>query len=248
MNVVVVTGTQCTAGSVRQFLDHLGRRGLPAVVHQPFGRTVDQAARHLVTTTDNTDGPVIVVGHSLGGTVALAAARLAPGAFAGLVIVATNPAAPRDDQLRTWDRHERLARTQGPAAVAREMIPALFGPDNGSPEWRRRAALAQDMATETGLPTFLDQLAIQRSRMDEVPPLGRLSVPLLVVHGACDRLVSLADAVTARRTAPRSQLRILPCGHMVPLEQPVELADVVADWTASLRRPAPAAVTPAVTA
>ena len=60
--------------------------------------------------------------------------------------------------------------------------------------------------------------------------LSRLDVPLLLLHGTADALVPAAAALEHHRIAPRSELRLLPGGHLLVVREPVVLAAAVEDF------------------
>jgi pimeloyl-ACP methyl ester carboxylesterase len=67
-----------------------------------------------------------------------------------------------------------------------------------------------------------------RLRTDYTPLLHRLTPPVLVVHGAHDRLVPLAAARRAARRIPRARLAVIAdAGHWSQRERPALVNDLV---------------------
>ncbi|WP_172669670.1 alpha/beta fold hydrolase [Arsenicicoccus sp. oral taxon 190] len=178
-------------------------------------------------------GPLLLVGHSLGGTVALASARMRPDVVRGMVLLATNPAAPSQDQMDAWAAQELRASAEGPTPIAESILERLLGPDDGTHRWRHDADLVREMAAETGLQGFIDQLGIQRSRVDELPGLACYDGPVLAVGAVNDALVPPGSHAAIATAAPRGQARLLPGSHMFVLHAAERIAVEIASWYSS---------------
>jgi pimeloyl-ACP methyl ester carboxylesterase len=50
--------------------------------------------------------------------------------------------------------------------------------------------------------------------------LEKISVPTLVLHGKYDRAIPISFAIRAASVIPQAQVRILDCGHFIPLNRP----------------------------
>lgn len=177
-------------------------------------------------------GPIGLIGSSLGGMVAMAWAAHHPGDLAACAVLNTSAGGCGGPMLRlrpagwrmllsarsactTLEREERAlalicARedVRGPAAV--EFARALD--EGGTPT--RRVAYRQMLA----------------ARAFRAP--ARLDVPLLVLSGACDRLVSpRCSALLATRL--HADHRHHPtAGHEVAIDEPEWSADRIAEWAA----------------
>src|SRR5262249_44235538 len=93
-------------------------------------------------------GPVVLGGLSMGGYVALSFAERHPARLRGLVLADTRSEADAPEAKANRDRMANLARTQGAAAVAEQMLPKLLSDETRArrPEVVdevRRIALAQ---------------------------------------------------------------------------------------------------------
>jgi 3-oxoadipate enol-lactonase len=70
-----------------------------------------------------------------------------------------------------------------------------------------------------------------KDRIDSMDTLRRFDKPVLVVHGADDQLVPVAEAHTMAEVLQNSQLEILEAaGHMVNMEQAEKFNKVVAEF------------------
>jgi pimeloyl-ACP methyl ester carboxylesterase len=213
------------------------------------------------------DGPVILMGNSMGGMISLLEAAAAPAAVAGLILVdAALPIVPaRPDPTVTalftayatpvlggllMQRRRRLAPE---AAVAATL--ALCCVDAARIPAGVLAEHVEVARRRTGF-TDLDRdfLAAARSVVSTSGylrggpyrrGLRSVAAPVLMLHGDRDRLVPLAAARSAARQNPSWSLVVLPdVGHVPQLEAPAETARVILDWLDTAGRPAARAATP----
>lgn len=174
----------------------------------------------------------LYVGLSMGVPTGLAALRLDPGRFGGLILV--------DGQARSaasgaafWDERIALARRNGMPALANATVRRWLRPERlGTP----RAARLEAMIAATPLDGFVAAAAALR-RYDESAGLDRIAVPTLLVAGADDGAMpetmrALAAEIPAARFAA-----IPDCGHVPVFERPdaflVTTADALAAWEAT---------------
>jgi pimeloyl-ACP methyl ester carboxylesterase len=73
-------------------------------------------------------------------------------------------------------------------------------------------------------------------RRDGYADLERIACPSLVVACRQDRLRSLAESERMAQHLPHARFAILDdCGHMAPLERPLELTALLASWIEEAR-------------
>jgi len=178
-----------------------------------------------------TDGPVAVIGHSMGGRVALEAAAQAPDRVRRLVLLDTGAGGPsaaeRPGRMKLVD----LARAQGMRAVCDAWLPPMLAP-----------ALRGDAALVRGIEAMLDRctpdiFAAQQKalleRTERVPLLPKLGCKVLVATGSEDEWASPRQHAEMAAAIPQATLRIVSgAGHMLPLEKPDLLADLLVRWLA----------------
>lgn len=191
--------------------------------------TLPQMAQALL---DEHAGPLVLVGHSMGGMLALHAVRLAAARVVGLALLGTTarPDTPEVVQLR------RDACVQFAAGrldeVLRANVAFAFHPEHaGNP-----AMVARYFAIvrRAGAEQLIAQNQAVMSRDDSRPHLAAIDTrtcPTLVLCGEADALTppevsrEIADAV------PGARFEVLPrCAHMLTLEQPAAVAERLAAW------------------
>ena len=188
------------------------------------GNTMDAWAAAVLQSFS---GRAVLVGASMGGYCAVAAARLAPERVAGIVLAGSRP--DPDSPERRAKRAETIAiaRDRGAQGIWEAMRDLLFNEGTDPDLVARAKAMALDR-TEDELVTALEAI---RDRPDSTDAYGALGERRLTLVGDRDPFVSVDDA---RGFDPAAV--VLPgCGHLPSLERPAEfdelVREAVARWT-----------------
>ncbi len=169
-----------------------------------------------------------IAGHSLGGYVALAFARMFSERVAGLALVCSRLAA--DAPAVASARYELADRAESEASmqvVWDAFEPRLFAPETLAAkreivETARAIALRND---PRGAAAMLRGMAVRDDASDIAPDLD---VPVVVVAGARDANVQAAEAQAIVKAFPRG--RLLLCersGHLPMLEEPGRVTEAL---------------------
>jgi pimeloyl-ACP methyl ester carboxylesterase len=180
-----------------------------------------------------------VYGISLGGMVAQALALRHPERVHSLVLGATSPGGPRaarpSAEVGAFFRR-RLG--MAPEDAARESVPINYGPRCRAEHFERiEEDLAQRLAHPFSERAYRAQLfaAAWHNCLGALP---RIAAPTLVVHGALDRVIPVANAHLIADHIPGARLRILDeAGHLYPTEAP-EVDEAIARFLADQREEA----------
>ena len=184
-------------------------------------------------------GARAVVGMSLGGLTALALARDFPALVRALVLVDVTPGvtAQKSRAITAFVQgpvsfasfDDILARTvahnpgRTVSSLRRGILHNARQLADGSWVWRYRRAGAADPVPE-------------RSTLDFGPlweAVSGLRVPLLLVRGTrTGSVVDDADEAELRRRAPEAQVAHVDAGHSVQGDAPLELAQLITNFTA----------------
>ena len=184
------------------------------------------------------EGPLVLVGTSMGGILALEVFRKAPQRVAALALLGSSarPDTPTMIELRSA---AVLEFEQGRMdEVLRANVPFAFHP-------RRQAdaALVGDyfeMVRRAGAAQLIQQNRAIMARPDSRPLLRRVRCPVLLVCGDADALTPPESSQEIAAAVPQSELHLLPqCGHLLTWERPDEVNAVLLNWLAGLERPAP---------
>ena len=181
----------------------------------------------------------IVVGHSMGGTVALGLTIQHPETTAarvgGLVLLSSTARGPADDRRHRalvtamdWPGLERLSRHPRHGIV---LTRANFGaaPLRRDVEATRQIGLASPVGSRRGFARRL----LGTDLSDE---LGAVGVPVLALAGSADRVVAPRESERLVELLPDARLQVLHgAGHMLPMERATEAAHAIDAFAAEVR-------------
>ncbi len=191
-----------------------------------FGEDVASVVRHLNLRR------AVLIGHSMGGPVALEAAARLPGRIVGIVGVDTFQAAEAPPPPDLTELIEPFRRDL-PAAL-RTLDPFFFAPatDPALADWIRGDMAAAPPAV--AIPALRSLL-----RYDESAALAALDPPLAVINAD----LQPTDVAALRRARPGFDVVIVPgAGHFLMMERPDEFAAalrrLIDGWTSIASRPA----------
>ena len=160
-----------------------------------------------------------LVGHGLGGDVALDILRRAPERVTRIVLLATDPLAEAPQMAAVREARMVAAQSGRLKAAIAEDVPASALAD--TPDREAVLALMQDMALGLGEGVYLRQCRALQRRPDQQRTLRRATVPALLLAGLADTLLPLRRQEFARDLMPSSVLKLIEgAGHLPMLEAP----------------------------
>lgn len=180
-------------------------------------------------------GDLVLCGASMGGMIAMAAARQSPERVRGLALLGTD-ARPDSPEMIALRQAAVGLFAQGRAReVIAPNVAMAFHPDNAP-------ALADDyldLVLGAGDEQLIAQNRAVIARPDARPGLARLRCPVLVLCGEDDRLTPPERSREIAQLVPQATLVLVPrCGHMLTMEQPDVVNATLAGWLATVS-PAP---------
>lgn len=172
-----------------------------------------------------------LVGHGMGGIVAMEVYRRAPERVTRLALVGTTPLAETPQVAALRDPQMIRAR----AGRFEEVLAETFAQGDLAPGPHRREVLALvlDMARELGTEVFVRQSRALQRRRDQQGTLRRINVPTLILCGAVDTLYPVKRHSFMAEMIPKADLRVIDdAGRMPTLEQPEAVTLALRDWLA----------------
>jgi pimeloyl-ACP methyl ester carboxylesterase len=170
----------------------------------------------------------VLVGHSMGGPIAVEAALAAPGRVAGIVFVAsagTIPVNARLIEMATGSENDAIDAMMSWAHGPEAHVNVDSWPGKGHVDFaidmmrrNRPGSLAVDLINCAG---YRDGLA-------HAP---RIFCPTLCVFSTRDRMTPIANGRALADTLPRNRFVVLDdCGHMIPTEAPAILTRQIREF------------------
>lgn len=173
------------------------------------------------------NGPIVVVGNSIGGSCAIEVARLAPTKVKALVLCGTKPGHRPEPQLRD-EALDILDQHGIRAAWDRYWLP-LFGPD-ASAEVVEQGWLA---AARQGAAAIASGVRAFHGRADRDDFLGTWPGPVTLVSGEHDLRPDQTQRLAERLPHGAHHL-VEGVGHYLPIEAPDALTAITAGVLAAL--------------
>lgn len=178
----------------------------------------------------------VVGGLSMGGYIALAVARAAPGRLDGLVLADTKAGADSEDGRAARDATIARVRAEGVDALAEAMLPKLLGETTRRDQPDLVDAVRMLIARNTP-EAVVSALGAMKTRPDSAPLLPALGCPALVVCGEEDVLTPPAESDAMAAALPSATTVLIPgAGHLSNLEAPLAFNQALADFLGRIRR------------
>jgi len=163
----------------------------------------------------------VIAGHSMGGYVSLAFARLFPERVRGLALVSSQAAA--DTEERKQGRYKSAAEVaeHGTASVVESMTPK-FTTDKELQDFVRSSMEQQPPAA------YIGALKAMAERTDSAPLLSSFTFPVVIVHGDADALIPMERAREVKAALPQAHfVEISGVGHLPMMEAKDKTAEAL---------------------
>ena len=198
-----------------------------ATAHQqaPLHTLEDMAARLLADHA----GPLVLAGASMGGMIAMEAARQAPGRVAGLALLGTT-ARPETPEMRALRESAIALFEEGRVReVIAPNVALAFHPANAARPELVQAYL--DFVLDAGAEPLIRQNRAVIHRPDARLHLPQVACPTLVVCGEADQLTPPECSAEIAALVPGAVHSVLAgCGHMLTMEQPEAVTGLLVQW------------------
>lgn len=180
-------------------------------------------------------GELVLCGASMGGIVAMEAARQAPQRIRALALLGTN-ARPETDDMRALREGAIELFAKGQVREVIEPNVALaFHPDQAQNAALTGAYL--EFVLRAGADQLIRQNRAIMARPDARTHLPLLRCPTLVMCGDADQLTPPECSHEIAALVPGAELLMVPrCGHMLTMEKPDLVNATLRAWLQSLPR------------
>ena len=177
------------------------------------------------------EGDCIVVGHSMGGRVAMEVARQAPGQVARLVLANTG-----HHPLKPGETDKRQAKIDQGHADFPAMIRGWLPPMMAASRHQDTGLIANltEMALSIGPVVHERQIRALIDRPDASEYLPDLTCPILLITGSEDVWSPEDQHRQMRDMARHATLQVVEdAGHFLPIEKPAVITRLITDWIKS---------------
>lgn len=221
--LVMIPGLMADA---RLFLPQMVRLGSDRACHiciATQGETVEKMSEAIIAGLPE---KFALMGHGLGGDVALDVIRRVPDRVTRVILMATDPLSEPPQTAVERETRMVMARAGRLVDAMAQEIPAAAVADS---PWRDEIMdLVKDMALGLGEGVFLRQSRALQRRPDQQKTMRKVRLPALVIAGRQDPLVPLRRQEFTATLMPYGQFKIIEdAGHLAPLEQPEAVSDAV---------------------
>lgn len=224
--LVMVPGMMCDARVFAPQINDLSRDTGVHVAAVAGGESIrDMAGRVL----DQAPQRFALMGHSMGGIVAMEVLRRAPERVSRIALISTTPLAETPEQA-SW-REPQIVKAQ--AGRLDEAVAGSLPADNFAPGPARNAILQMviDMAYGFGAETFVRQSRALQRRPDAQKVLRQTKVPALILCGAHDKVTPVKRHEFMAGLIPVARLEVFDAaGHMPTLETPEQVTAALRTW------------------
>lgn len=178
---------------------------------------------------------VLLLGHSLGGYVALELAAHSPERLAGLCLFHSHPYEDSPERKEGRRRAIELLRAGKKEAYLKQLYPGLFAPEFilAHPEILETLVQSGRSYPVEGIVAALTAMMQRREHLDT---LRNATFPVQFVLGDQDALIPVVQALKAAVLPPTSKIDLMKgVGHMSMLEAPEKAAEAVRGFYAYVK-------------
>jgi pimeloyl-ACP methyl ester carboxylesterase len=180
----------------------------------------------------------LVVGHSMGGAIALALGLDHPECASGLALIApitqvveTVPAAFRGFDIRSPLMRRIVAWTLAtPIGMmnADRVLGLVFGPEKVPPDFLTLGGGALGLRPQSFYATSTDMEAVNDGFAEMIRRYPTLTVPAGILFGKSDQILDYRiHGLKTKDQIPKLDLELMEGGHMLPVTQPDAVADFI---------------------
>jgi len=173
-------------------------------------------------------GPIVAVGHSMGGRVCMEMARLDPERVIGLVLADTGYHGLRDGELKKRQAVVDLGHKSMPTLVD-SWLPPMVNPDR-----HRESDLMgnlRQMALQFDSVTHESWIRALINRPDAGSYLHAIHCPVLLMTGDRDNWSPISQHREMAELLPDSEFVVIDdAGHFAPVERPYVVCSSVIEW------------------
>ncbi|CAM1371115.1 conserved protein of unknown function [Tenacibaculum soleae] len=221
--VYFISGTMCTV-DLWQFVFPRLENIFPVHIDITLATSFDEINKIILSKIDK---KAIIVGFSLGGFSALNFATHYPEKVKKLVIIAANTNGLNDNEVQLRKSTIDFLQNKKYKGISLVRIQQFLHPNHQNKEI---ISIIKKMDATLGKEVLIRQLKATSSRLNITEQVLSLNIPIILIAAENDALISIADVkILASKLQNGKHIIIKNCGHMIPLEKPEELTNLL-NW------------------
>jgi pimeloyl-ACP methyl ester carboxylesterase len=227
--VVLVHGAFAESSSWNGVASRLREQNLPVLAVANPLRGLEQDAQYLRSVIDRIEGPVVVAGHSYGGTVMSEATEGAQNVRA-LVFVASFTLEPGESTGELADKYPG-------AQLGAALTPVAYtaGPNAGDDLYIDGAVFAADVDAETAALMAVTQRPVAATALaDKATKAGWKAIPSWALITLQDLAIP-AESMRFMASRANSHTVEIDASHAVTVSQPAAVADIILEAVRATR-------------
>ena len=224
--VVMIPGMMCDERIFAHQIEELGTDTEVYIADISKYSSIQELASDVL---ENSPPKFFLVGHSMGGIVAMEMCSQEPDRIEKLVIMDSNPKPELEETKLKREPQIRDVVSGNLAQVMKEEMKPNYLADS----YKQKDILntCMEMALTLGPEVFVRQSRALQDRDDQQSTLKDLNIPVLIMCGAEDKLCSLEKHELMHNIINDSKLEVvMDAGHMPTLEQPQKTTEVIKSW------------------
>ncbi|MDP7553658.1 MAG: alpha/beta hydrolase [Candidatus Thioglobus sp.] len=224
--VVMIPGMMCDERIFAHQIEELGTDTEVYIADISKYSSIQELASDVL---ENSPPKFFLVGHSMGGIVAMEMCSQEPDRIEKLVIMDSNPKPELEETKLKREPQIRDVVSGNLAQVMKEEMKPNYLADS----YKQKDILntCMEMALTLGPEVFVRQSRALQGRDDQQSTLEDLDIPVLIMCGSEDKLCSLEKHELMHNIINDSKLEVvMGAGHMPTLEQPQKTTEVIKSW------------------
>ena len=224
--VVMIPGMMCDERIFAHQIEELGTDTEVYIADISKYSSIQELASDVLK---NSPPNFFLVGHSMGGIVAMEMCSQEPDRIEKLVIMDSNPKSELEETKLKREPQIRNVISGNLAQVMKEEMKPNYLADS----YKQKDILntCMEMALTLGPEVFVRQSRALQGRDDQQSTLEDLDIPVLIMCGSEDKLCSLEKHELMHNIINDSKLEVvMGAGHMPTLEQPQKTTEVIKSW------------------
>ncbi len=224
--VVMIPGMMCDERIFAHQIEELGTDTEVYIADISKYSSIQELASDVLK---NSPPNFFLVGHSMGGIVAMEMCSQEPDRIEKLVIMDSNPKSELEETKLKREPQIRNVISGNLAQVMKEEMKPNYLADS----YKQKDILntCMEMALTLGPEVFVRQSRALQGRDDQQSTLEDLDIPVLIMCGSEDKLCSIEKHELMHNIINDSKLEVvMGAGHMPTLEQPQKTTEVIKSW------------------